>query len=221
MFLNEARLRELFTKKGRTYPHGSIIFLENEQAKEMYIIVSGKVQITKSYKEMEIFGGSRLTIGSVTEKLATLQPGDFFGEMALLNDVKRMASANAEGTVEVIVLTRDDLSSLMKRSPEVAVQMMKSICDRLRATEESPRAETILPKVQEFIQAMRSQGRSIKGIHMEEEPPSAPPAKRRGTPATPTPTVPQDAAPAKKCEKCDRLARPDDNFCGRCGHKLA
>lgn len=187
MLLNDQKLRELFGKLGRTYPPGSMIFLEDDRGAEMYIVVSGEVEILKTFKEHELFGGSRLTLGATQETLSILGPGDFFGEMALWNDEPRMAAARAKSLVEVIVLSKADLEQLMMRSPALAIQMMKSICSRLREISSTPRLEHVLPQIQE---ALRMRDRT----------------KPKSTVVMPTPKIEiVDNAHSKKiCETCGR-----------------
>lgn len=98
MIFDDTQLRALFKKKGRTYSPGDVIFLEENRGGEMYIIVSGEVEISKTYREVELFSGSRLTMGSESEVLNILTTGDFFGEMALISDKPRMAAARARAT---------------------------------------------------------------------------------------------------------------------------
>ena len=133
----------------------------------MYIVVSGEVEILKTFKEHELFGGSRLTLGATQEILSTLGPGDFFGEMALWNDEPRMAAARSKTLVEVIVLSKADLEQLMMRSPALAIQMMKSICSRLREISSTPRLEHVLPQIQKALR-MRDRAKPKAAVVMSK-----------------------------------------------------
>ncbi len=224
MILNDVNIRALFEKLGRTYAPDTLIFLEEEKGDEMYIIVSGEVEIMKTYKEQEIFGGARLTLGSVSDTIAVLKSGDFFGEMALWNDAPRMATARARTQVEAIVLRKPDLELLVMKSPAMAIQMLRSLCDRLREVSQSPRLEAILPKIQEII--LNLQNRRTVG-----------PKKETGTkpvePIAPKEKSPSNgaiasrladeivAAKVRTCLACAYPARAEDRFCGRCGKPLA
>lgn len=152
---NDAVLRELFTRRGRTYAPDSVIFLENDRGDEMFIIVSGEVEITKLYKEQELFSGATLTFGDKPEVVAVLEPGDFFGEMALWNDAPRMASARARTQVEAIIFGKHDVEELVQRSPKLAVQMLKSVCQRLREASRSPRLEQALPMLVDLLREIQ------------------------------------------------------------------
>jgi len=70
----------LLQKFGKTVPAGTVLFKDGESGNQMYVIHSGKVKITKK-------------VGSVEKTLAILPAGEFFGEMAILNNEPRTASA--------------------------------------------------------------------------------------------------------------------------------
>jgi CRP-like cAMP-binding protein len=218
MLLNDAALKALFERKGRTYAPGSVIFLENETGEEMYIVVTGEVEIQKTYKEQEIFGGTILTIGNTPETLAILGPGDFFGEMALWNDAPRMATARARTMVEVIILRKEDLDALIVRSPMIAVQMLRSVCQRLRDMSDSPRIEPLLPRLRGFWKEIQEERRRLKlGAGKSGE-------MERTAEPTPARNVIEFAAAGasggRTCPTCKNRVHPDDRFCAKCGEKL-
>jgi CRP-like cAMP-binding protein len=64
---------KLFERFGREFPPGTVIFKEGDVGNEMYVIQSGKINITKSSRDQE-------------KLLVTLGPGAFFGEMAIINN---------------------------------------------------------------------------------------------------------------------------------------
>lgn len=104
----------------RRFPAGTVVFREGELGAEMYIIQSGQVMI------------SRRVAGKDVE-LAVLEKGDFFGEMALLDEFpERSATATAVSDVDALQLKSHDLDTLLRRKPEIAVRMMMKLADRLR-----------------------------------------------------------------------------------------
>ncbi len=220
MLLNDAKLGELFSRKGRTYPAGSIIFLENEGGHEMYIIVSGQVEISKTYKEQEIFGGSTITVGEISELMSTLCPGDFFGEMALWNDTMRMASARAKTQVEVIVLGKSELELMMMRSPALAMQMMKSICSRLRDVAASPRVDTIMPYLQELLQSRERRLPRGREDEREEAAPDPGLVDKTLLDADQAANFIASSVKGRSCAVCGYDVRPDDRYCGLCGRPV-
>lgn len=88
----------------RFYKEGETIFYEGEPGTGMYVIKSGEVQILKKHQDKEIL-------------IATLSPGDFFGELALLDESPRSATARATVMSEIIGIFRPDLLDLVKRDP--------------------------------------------------------------------------------------------------------
>jgi CRP-like cAMP-binding protein len=242
MLLNDAAIQALFAKKGKTFAPDSVIFLEDEKGTDMFIIVSGEVEISKSYREEEIFGGSRLTLGTISENLCILGPGDFFGEMALWNDEPRSASARARNQVDVIVLTKSDIEALVLRSPAIAVQMLKSVCARLRDSCRTPRLESVLPQIQELIHSLQHDRRSptkkaekpAGAVDAAEFAPGTPiattvrpeggdgraTAGRKGERAASLDET-SSARDFRKCPGCAETVSADDRYCRRCGKPLA
>ncbi len=102
-----------------THPMGDIIFSEGEIGNEMYILQSGTVELLKS-------------IGKETRVLATLEKGDFFGEMSVLEDLPRTASARAKTDVELVRINGATFDSMLKGNTEIAVRMMRKLSRRLR-----------------------------------------------------------------------------------------
>jgi CRP-like cAMP-binding protein len=110
----------------RTYEAGEAVFVETELGAGMYIIRSGRVDICLNYK---------------TERrliLAELEEGDFFGEMALLGDTSRSATAVARDRSELIGFFHPDLVEIINIHPEVGAKislgLAKTLADRLRYT---------------------------------------------------------------------------------------
>lgn len=102
-----------------THPMGDIIFSEGEIGTEMYIVQSGSVELLKE-------------IGGETRVLATLEKGDFFGEMSVLEDLPRTASARAKTEVELVRINGATFDAMLKSNTEIAVRMMRKLSRRVR-----------------------------------------------------------------------------------------
>ncbi len=102
-------LRSLMREE--SYAAGRIIFRSGDQADALYLILEGRVAIAQD------------TIGRPMRRYAVLRVGDFFGEMGLLNDAGRLASARAETDVRLYRLPKDDLAQLMQRHPVVELKI--------------------------------------------------------------------------------------------------
>jgi signal-transduction protein with cAMP-binding, CBS, and nucleotidyltransferase domain len=102
-----------------THPMGDIIFSEGDIGTEMYILQTGTVELFK-----EIAGETRI--------LATLEKGDFFGEMSVLEDLPRTAAARAKTDVELVKINGAMFDTMLKNNTEIAIRMMRKLSRRVR-----------------------------------------------------------------------------------------
>ncbi len=118
----------------RRYADGEIIFREGDPSFGMYIVVSGAVTIERRVPD------DRWLI------LATLLPGDFLGEMGLMDDSPRSATAVAKGPTEAIGLFGQELLKLTQRYPALGLKIYtsvgRSLCNRLRRANEELQRST-------------------------------------------------------------------------------
>ena len=110
----------LLEKYGRTFDKGAELFQEGDVGHEMYLIQEGEVRIVKMIRGEE-------------KPLATLKPGDFFGEMAIVNKQPRSANAIANTDLKCIVIDSKVFETILKNHTSVAFQIIKKLCHRLRA----------------------------------------------------------------------------------------
>lgn len=99
----------------RSYIAREYIFYQNDPGIGMYIIREGKVRIERKTDSSEII------------PLATFKEGDFFGELALLDDEKRSASAIAETDVKLAVIFKPDLDDYISRFPKKGIKILHGI----------------------------------------------------------------------------------------------
>jgi CRP-like cAMP-binding protein len=116
----------------RNFAAGETIFLKGSPGDHMIAVVSGSVRIS-----VPSVHGQALV-------LATLTPGELFGEIALLDGKERTADAIAETECSLAILDRSEILSFLERHPEVWPPIVKVLCDRLRNTDERL-AELTLP----------------------------------------------------------------------------
>ncbi|TNF37612.1 MAG: cyclic nucleotide-binding domain-containing protein [Deltaproteobacteria bacterium] len=102
------------------YAHGDLIVREGDTARHMYVIQSGRVEITKR-------------IGSDEVTLAVLDKGDFFGEMSLLESLPRDANARAVGPTRLLVINPGGLLLRIRRDPTFAFEMLHRLSGRIRS----------------------------------------------------------------------------------------
>ena len=104
----------------QSYHTSEVIFEEGSTGSEMYLIHSGKVLLS-------VWGETQQV------PLVELKPGDFFGEMALMDDSPRSATASAlEDNTELIVIDRARFLFMVRQQPEFALSLMHTLCQRLR-----------------------------------------------------------------------------------------
>lgn len=102
---------------------GDFVFREGELGTEMYIIHEGKVEILNR-------------LGEEDRVLAVLEKGDFFGEMSVLEDLPRAASARAVCPTRLLQINGSTFDQMLQSNPEIAVRMMRKLSRRLRETDE-------------------------------------------------------------------------------------
>jgi len=110
----------LFEKFGMVVDSGKIIFEENEVGDRMYIIQEGSVRISKR-------------IDGKPHILAVLGKGEFFGEMAIVNRVKRTATATAAGTVRLLSFDRKGFMNMVSSNARIALNIIDKLCRRLQS----------------------------------------------------------------------------------------
>jgi len=108
----------------RAYGPGAVIVREGEAGDSLFLIVDGTVEVSSTDPK-----GNPV-------KLATLQQGDFFGEVAVLTGQPRTATVVATSEVAVIEITRDFLAALTQRHPQVREVLERFYQERANATVE-------------------------------------------------------------------------------------
>lgn len=108
------------TARIRTYHRGEVIVREGETATGCYIIASGRVEVLKGVDDPQ------------PATLGTLDSGEFFGEMAVIDDHPRSATVRALEETECVAIRRVDFLEVLQRRPQIAVQMLPVLVRRLR-----------------------------------------------------------------------------------------
>lgn len=152
-------MANLIERFGRTIPKGTVLFREDEQGKEMYVLQSGRVQLSKTIRGNE-------------EVIAELGPGEFFGEMSILNDKPRSATAVVTEDAQLLALDPRTFEAMIKANTEIAVRMIKKLAKRL--DEANERIENLLLRdansrvVHVVLLAARAQGTNTdQGISLK------------------------------------------------------
>ena len=112
----------------KNFPGKNVIFQEGDSGDVLFIILSGKVKVLLTGKNGQEYILSRLG------------PGNFFGEMAILESAPRSASVITVEPSEFFLLGRKALTELLKHHPDIALKILKNLSQRLRKVSEQVRS---------------------------------------------------------------------------------
>jgi signal transduction histidine kinase len=105
----------------RSFRAGEIIFSSGDWGDGIYLIKSGCVRI------------SAVLDNNASRTLATFHAGDFFGEMSVIDDAPRSATAQAETDTQALFLGREELLKMLEHSPHLALSLVREFSKRMRA----------------------------------------------------------------------------------------
>lgn len=143
LYINSRLLKQF----GKKVMKDTVLCREGDAGNCMYIIYSGKVAITKNCDGEE-------------KLLVVLSDGDFFGEMALLNNEKRSATATCMSNVELLEINAQGFEYMLRKSPDVALRLVKGLSERIR---EMNQVLTILIHKDDATRVMLSLVKALKG----------------------------------------------------------
>jgi CRP/FNR family transcriptional regulator, cyclic AMP receptor protein len=149
----------LFQRFGKEFPKSTVLFREGETGKEMYVLQAGRVVITKKVRDEE-------------KTLAVLGAGEFFGEMALISNKPRNATATVAEAARLLVIDPKTFEGMIRGNSEIAVRMIKKLAERLG--EADAQIETLLlgdpgsRVVHYILSASQTRGRAAEeGVEMD------------------------------------------------------
>jgi len=108
----------------RSFPPATRVFHEGDHSDACYIVRTGSFRVTREHSD-----GRAIT-------LATLGPGDIFGELAMLDGEVRSASVEALSDGELLALPAGEVRALLARHPEITVKLIAALVRRLRTANE-------------------------------------------------------------------------------------
>lgn len=112
------RIASLATR--RSYQRGAVIFSQGDDGDALFGVASGRIRISATGA-----GGQEVF-------LSIMEPGDTFGEIAVMDGLPRTAGATALDAAVLIVIKRNDFLKLLNREPALAIHLMQLLCARLR-----------------------------------------------------------------------------------------
>ncbi len=108
----------MFNRFMVSFRKGDIIFCEYEPGDTFYLLQSGRVQIVQ-------------IMGDLEKNIAILQPGEIFGEMAILEEAPRSATTIALDEVKALEFNRENFEVLMMGNPQIAMKLLKLFVNRI------------------------------------------------------------------------------------------
>ena len=124
--LKEEELQRLASQSRYcSFKFGDVIIQEGERDDCLYILISGKVNVFKSYRTKK------------EKRLRSLESPTYFGEMALIDDLVRSATVVAMRDTKTLCLDKLDLDREIERSPVIAKKLLKMLNRRLLAVEKT------------------------------------------------------------------------------------
>ena len=107
----------------RRFSSGDVIFHEGDLGTEMYIVQDGQIEILRQGSEGP-------------QRLALLEKGDFFGEMAILDELPRTATAAAVSDARLVEINGATFDEMLRANPEIAIRIMRKLSLRVRQADE-------------------------------------------------------------------------------------
>jgi CRP-like cAMP-binding protein len=109
---------QAFERFAVNFQKGDLIFCEYEPGDSFYLIQEGRVQISK-------------ILGDIEKTIDILQPGEIFGEMAILEEAPRSANAMALDPVRALEFNRENFEILLRGNPQIALKLLKLLTKRI------------------------------------------------------------------------------------------
>ena len=108
----------LVERFGRSFSAGTVLFREGDPGFDMFVIHSGRVQLTRRLRQQEAV-------------IANLPAGEFFGEMAIVNNRPRSATATVIEDATLLVIDQRTFEAMIRGNAEIAVRIIKKLAGRL------------------------------------------------------------------------------------------
>jgi signal transduction histidine kinase len=123
--ISQLEIDELVTRSHvKNYPAKTILCHEGKLEDKFYILLDGKVVVTKTINNAE------------ERQLKVLDAGDFFGEMAIMHNAPRGATVTASCPITVLEIDKENFDRVIQRSSTISVAMVRKISRRLRENDE-------------------------------------------------------------------------------------
>ncbi len=140
-------MNEPLDRFARDFAPGVVLFEEGQPGDYMYVVQRGEVEI-------------RRQVGETERVLAVLPPGEFFGEMAILNGRPRSATAVVKTDARLLVIEGKTFEAMLRAKPEIALRIIRALATRLEGANQQIELLLLPTPNHRVVQCMR---------HMAEE----------------------------------------------------
>jgi CRP/FNR family cyclic AMP-dependent transcriptional regulator len=133
----------------RDYRPGEVLFKEGDVGRALFIMESGRIEIFRLNQRNDL------------QRVSLMGPGDYFGEMSLLDDLPRVAGARALEDSRVFLLYKTELDMLLERAPKLGGAIMGHLAELLAArlrmmmdrsrTDTQPVGQANVPYIEEAV----------------------------------------------------------------------
>lgn len=148
--------QQLFDRFGRVYPVGTVLFREGEIGHEMYVLQSGEVEISRRIKDRETV-------------IAVLSAGEFFGEMAIVNNRPRSATATVRSEAQVLVIDGRTFEAMLRGKVEIAVRLIKTLATRLERANQQIELLLLRDANHRVVQCLRRLAEEEQAAYLSKE----------------------------------------------------
>jgi CRP/FNR family cyclic AMP-dependent transcriptional regulator len=143
----------------RPFPQGTLIFSQGDAGDALYGVITGRVRISAGAPDgREMF-------------LNIMEPGDTFGEIALLDGNPRTANASATADSELLMIGREAFLNLLQREPKLALHLLRLLCQRIRWTSGMAEDSALLSLPARLARRLLTLGKqngltTLQGVHL-------------------------------------------------------
>jgi CRP-like cAMP-binding protein len=139
---------ELYDRFGQSVPTGTVLFREGDAGGDMFVLQSGRVQLTRRIRNEE-------------KIIAVLPPGEFFGEMAIVNNRPRSATATVIEEAKLLVIDSRTFEAMIRGNAEIAVRLLKKLATRLEQANQQIEILLLRDTNHRVVQALRNLAETV------------------------------------------------------------
>jgi len=145
----------LYRQFGSQHKAGDVIFQEGDPGNLVYLIQQGKIQISKA-------------MGDRTKVLAVLSRGEFFGEMALISEKPRSATASALDDCRLLALDKKLFFKILRSNYDITVRLVEQLAGRLKTANQQLETVLFTDTVTRLVKYFENTATGERGINLSD-----------------------------------------------------